>query len=82
MLRSGPGQTVFAGQQLQQTLEKPDIFLNKVAFKTLGLIPGTAVQEGRWRALDGNRYVVRFFISRGFATRACTALAAALLQFQ
>lgn len=59
MLRSAPGQAVFTGQQLRQTLQKPDIFLNEVGFKTLGLFPGTAVQEGRWRALDGNRYVVR-----------------------
>ena len=59
MLRSAPGQAVFTGQQLRQTLEKPDVFLNEVAFKTLGLFPGTALQEGRWRALDGNRYVVR-----------------------
>lgn len=58
MLRSAPGQAVFTGQQLRQTLEKPDVFLNEVAFKTLGLFPGTALQEGRWRALDGNRYVV------------------------
>ena len=58
MLRSGPGQAVFTGQQLRQTLQKPDVFLNEVGFKTLGLFPGTAVQEGRWRALDGNRYVV------------------------
>ena len=58
VLRSAPGQAVFTGQQLRQTLQKPDIFLNEVGFKTLGLFPGTAVQEGRWRALDGNRYVV------------------------
>lgn len=58
VLRSAPGQAVFTGQQLRQTLEKPDVFLNEVAFKTLGLFPGTALQEGRWRALDGNRYVV------------------------
>ncbi|CAL8467633.1 g7171 [Coccomyxa elongata] len=58
VLRSAPGQAVFTGQQLRQTLEKPDMFLNEVAFKTLGLFPGTALQEGRWRALDGNRYVV------------------------
>ena len=59
MLRSGPGQAVFAGQQLRQTIAAPDVFQNEVGFKTLGLFPGTAVQEGRWRALDGSRYVVR-----------------------
>lgn len=47
-----------AGQQLRQTIEQPDVFRNEVGFKTLGLFPGTAVQEGRWRAIDGNRYVV------------------------
>ena len=58
VLRSRPGQAVFAGQQLRQTIAAPDVFQNKVGFKTLGLFPGTAVQKGRWRALDGNRYVV------------------------
>lgn len=58
VLRSAPGQAFFAGQQLRQTIELPDIFQNEVAFKTLGLFPGTAVQEGRWQAVDGNRYVV------------------------
>ncbi len=48
----------FSGQQLRQIIEQPDIFKNEVAFKTLGLFPGTAVQKGRWRAIDGNRYVV------------------------
>ena len=48
-----------AGQQLRQTIEQPDIFRNEVGFKTLGLFPGTAVQEGRWRSVDGSRYMVR-----------------------
>ena len=47
-----------AGQQLRQTIEQPDVFRNEVGFKTLGLFPGTAVQKGRWRAIDGNCYVV------------------------
>jgi hypothetical protein len=59
VLRSAPGQAVFAGQSLRQTIAAPDVFQNEVGFKTLGLFPGTALQEGRWRALDGTRYVVR-----------------------
>ena len=58
VLRSGPGQAVFAGQQLRQSIQAPDVFQNFVGFKTLGIFPGTAVQQGRWRALDGSRYVV------------------------
>lgn len=54
---------VSTGQQLRQTIEQPDIFRNEVGFKTLGLFPGKAVQEGRWRALDGNRYVVSSTLS-------------------
>ncbi len=48
----------WSGQQLRQTIEQPDIFRNEVGFKTLGIFPGAAVQDGRWRALDGNCYTV------------------------
>ena len=59
VLRSGPGQAVFAGQQLRQSIQEPDVFQNFVGFKSFGIFPGSAVQEGRWRALDGNCYAVR-----------------------
>lgn len=31
----------------------------QVLFRTLGLIPGSASQDGEWKALDGRRYQVR-----------------------
>ena len=30
----------------------------QVLFRTLGLIPGSASQDGEWKALDGRRYQV------------------------
>ena len=54
-----PARRSSQGSSCGRLWKSPGVFLNEVAFKTLGLFPGTALQEGRWRALDGNRYVVR-----------------------
>ena len=61
VLRSAPGQLLLAGQQPRQRLQQPGTLINSVQFKTLGLIPGTATQQGTLAILDGNRYEVRVF---------------------
>ena len=59
VLRSGPGQVLFSGQKLRQTLKQPGTLINTVKYKSLGLFPGQAVQTGEITILDGNRYQVR-----------------------
>ncbi|KAK9831012.1 hypothetical protein WJX81_008474 [Elliptochloris bilobata] len=58
VLRSPLGQLLAAGQELTQTLSADGSFRNQVNFRTLGLIPGSASQDGEWTALDGRRYQV------------------------
>ncbi|KAK9816560.1 hypothetical protein WJX72_001979 [[Myrmecia] bisecta] len=58
VLRSGPGRALLTNQRLTQTLTAPNSLLNSVSFKTAGLFPGTANQEGTVKIVDGNRYRV------------------------
>jgi hypothetical protein len=56
--RSGPGRAVFWDQRLRQRLEKPNLLVNSVQFKGLGLIPGVTEQLGEVKILDGKQYQV------------------------
>ena len=58
VLRSAPGQLIFADQQLRQTLTPPGTLSNTVAFKSLGFFPGKARQVATIQPLTGTRYKV------------------------
>lgn len=59
ILRSSPGQLLFAQQQLRQTLTPPETLVNIVNFKSLGLFPGQAIQPATIQTLTGTTYKVQ-----------------------
>eukprot|EP00884_Botryococcus_braunii_P014583 jgi/Botrbrau1/23125/Bobra.0243s0055.1 len=58
VLRSAPGQALARDQKLIQILEQPDTLINRVEYKSFGLVPGANEQKFRLSVVDGNRYKV------------------------
>lgn len=52
------GRAVFPGLEASQTLQPPNVCINRVEYKTLGFIPGTSSQEGYFEPVDGNTFKV------------------------
>lgn len=58
--RSPLGRAVFFSQRATQNISEPNVCINELSYKTLGLIPGSARQEGEIKALSGDTFQLTF----------------------